>query len=191
MLFYNVSKTELLKMRKNLVLQTVVPILENKGFAKAPFSSSNYGYVNSQIYIYEMCRLVDSLYLEFVSVSLSRGDKYIKIYINVFELSPTVDDLSLLKQIDGINYWIPPNLEKRMRIDLDFIKVPPIISWDFWFNDLKLKPYFTRKGYQKRVLQLTTLLKTKTENIDSYFREWHQYHHPNITKWDGSVINKT
>ena len=78
-----------------------------------------------------------------------------------------------------------------MRIDLDFIKVPPIISWDFWFNDLKLKPYYTREGYQKRVNQLTTMLKIKIGNIDSYFREWYQYHHPNITKWDGCVICQT
>lgn len=190
-MMYNVSKTELLRMRKNLVLQTVVPILENKGFVKAPFSSSNYGYVNSHIYIYEMCRLVDNQYLEFVSVSLSREDKYIKVHINVFELSPPIGDLSLLKQIDGINYWIPPNSEKQMRIDLDFIKIPPIISWDFWFKDFKLKFYFTREGYQKRVNQLTTLLKIKIGNIDSYFREWHQYHHPNITKWDGCVICQT
>ena len=46
MFFYKVSIAEILKMRNNIVLQTVVPALERNGFVKAPFSSSNFGYVN-------------------------------------------------------------------------------------------------------------------------------------------------
>lgn len=82
MLFYKVSIAEILKMRNNIVLQTVVPALERNGFVKAPFSSSNFGYVNSDIYIYQMCRLVDNKYLESVSVDIARRDKYIKVFIN-------------------------------------------------------------------------------------------------------------
>ena len=190
MLFYKVSIAEILKMRNNIVLQTVVPALERNGFVKAPFSSSNFGYVNSDIYIYQMCRLVDNKYLESVSVDIARRDKYIKVFINAFELSPSVNDMSLLSNVDGVNFSLPANSKKRMHLVLDFIQVPPIMSWDFWFNDFKLKSYWTRKGYQKRVCQLTALLKTRTENIDSFFKKWYQLNQPNITAWNGEIIEQ-
>lgn len=142
------------------------------------------------IYIYQMCRLVDNKYLESVSVDIARRDKYIKVFINAFELSPSVNDMSLLSNVDGVNFSLPPNSKKRMHLVLDFIQVPPIMSWDFWFNDFKLKSYWTRKGYQKRVCQLTALLKTRTENIDSFFKKWYQLNQPNITAWNGEIIEQ-
>ena len=80
-MFYKVSEKEMLKDRNEIFLKDIVPILKEKGFEKSPFKSSCFGYCNSYLYIYEMCRINSSL-LEFVETYICRKDKYIQIHIS-------------------------------------------------------------------------------------------------------------
>ena len=75
------SEKEILKIRNDIFIQDVVPILEKKGFVKSPFKTACFGRTsNNNIFIYEMCRLRKDSRLEFVITKISRYDRYIKIY---------------------------------------------------------------------------------------------------------------
>ena len=97
-MFYKVSEKEMLKDRNEIFLKDIVPILKEKGFEKSPFKSSCFGYCNSYLYIYEMCRINNSL-LEFVETDICRKDKYIQIHINSFKLTPEIRSVSSLKEL--------------------------------------------------------------------------------------------
>ena len=188
-MFYKVSEKEMLKDRNEIFLKDIVPILKEKGFEKSPFKSSCFGYCNSYLYIYEMCRINSSL-LEFVETDICRKDKYIQIHINSFKLTPKIRSVSSLKGIDGLKYKIPPDSAKKMRIDVDFIDCPPIFSMDFWLKTLKIGLYFTKNGYARQIKRLKHLAQEKTRNIDCFFKKWYILHSPNITEWDGKLVEK-
>ncbi len=77
-----------------------------------------------------------------------------------------------------------------MRIDVGFIDCPPVFSIDFWFKTLKIGHYFTKKGYAKRIKRLKTLAQKKVRNIDCFFKKWYARHSPDITEWDGKLVEK-
>ena len=77
-----------------------------------------------------------------------------------------------------------------MRIDVDFIDCPPIFSMDFWFKTLKIGLYFTKNGYARQIKRLKHLAQEKVRNIDCFFKKWYILHSPNITEWDGKLVEK-
>lgn len=44
--------------------------------SKSPFVNSCYGLANPSLYIYELCRLVDCQYIEFITIYISKRDSY-------------------------------------------------------------------------------------------------------------------
>lgn len=190
MFCYKATKKEILKARKGIFLQDVLPIFQEKGFIESPFKTPCFGWFGVG-YIYKMCRIRENKFLEFVTVKIPQGDKYIQIFINAFEVTPLLNSLSLLKETDGLKYsTILPNIEKEMRIDLDFIQGAPILSKDFWFGTMKLRNYYTEKGYRKQIEKLKGAVKSRVYDIDSYFEKWYRRYRPNLTKWDGELIEK-
>ena len=186
---YKATRKEMLKARKDIFLKDAIPLLKAKGFVEEPFKTSNYGWCGFG-YIYGMCRLRKGKFLEFVSVRIHQGDKYIKVFINVFEVTPLLPSLASLKEIEGLKYVIPPNSENEMRLDTDFIKGAPILSKEFWFGGLKLGHYFTKIGYDNQVENLKEAVKAKVSDIDAYFEKWYNCHHPNLVKWDGELVER-
>lgn len=171
----------MLKARNDIFLKSIVPILQEKGFEKSPFKPVCFGCCNSYVYIYEMCRLNNGL-LEFVETDICRKDKYIKIHINSFKLSPEIQSASSLEGIDGLKSVILSSSAKKMRLDVDFIDCPPIFSKDFWFRTLKIGHYFTRKGYARQIERLKNLAQVKILNIDCFFKKWYARHSPDVIK---------
>lgn len=190
MFYYNATEKKVLKIRNEIFLQDAVPILQEKGFEKSPFKTTCFGRLDSLAYIYEMCRLRDDRFLDLITVNIHRKDKYIKIFINSFELFPQIASISQLSEVDGLKYHIPPNSKKKMRIDVDFIKGPPILSKSFWFDQLELGSYFTKKGYCKQVEKLRKTVISKVRNIDLFFQKWSKLHSPNVVKYDGELLNE-
>ena len=186
---YKATKKEILKTRKDIFLKDILPVLKEKGFTETPLKTTCFGWC-SVGYIYNMCRLRKGKFLEFVTVKIPQGDKYIQIFINTFEICPQLSNLSLLKETEGMKFSILPNNEKEMRLDSDFIKGAPILSKVFWFGGLKLGCYFTKIGYNKQIEKLKRKVKSRVYDIDSYFEKWYRYHRPNLTKWDGELIEK-
>ena len=186
---YKATRKDVLKARKDIFLKDALPILKAKRFVEEPFKTSNFGWCGFG-YIYDMCRLRKGKFLEFVSVRIPQGDKYVQIFIHVFEVTPQLDSLSSLKEKEGLKYFIPPNCEKEIRLDTGFIKGAPILSKGFWLGGLKLGHYFTKTDYDKQVEKLKEKVKSRLCNIDAYFEKWYECHRPNLVKWDGELIER-
>ena len=186
---FKATRKEILKVRKDIFLKDILPTLKEKEFMESPFKTPCFGWCGVG-YIYDMYRLRNGKFLELVSVKIPQGDKYIQIFINVFEVYPELPNLSLLKELEGIRFSILPNNEKEMRLDTDFIKGAPILSKEFWFGSLKLGCYFTKTDYSKQVEKLKRMVKSRVDDIDAYFQIWYKCHRPTLTKWDGELIEK-
>ena len=182
MFYKKVTEKEILKIRNDIFIQDVVPVLEKKGFVKSPFKTACFGRTsNNNIFIYEMCRLRKDSRLEFVITKISRYDRYIKIYINAFKLCPTIESVYSLKDYDSTNYEILPNSGREMWIDVDFIVGPPLFSIDFWYNCLKLKNSYTTRGRIKQIEKLKKMTIAKVDKIETYFDKLYaKYHYDDI-----------
>lgn len=187
MFYRQVKEKEILKIRNDIFIQDVVPILGEKGFVKSPFKTASFGRCNNNIYIYEMCRLCNHCILEFVTTKICRYDRYIKVYINAFKLHPKIQSISSLKGISGNKFMILPNSGREMWIDLDFIEGPPLFSKDFWFNCLRLKKSYTDKGLTKRIKELKSKAIEKANSIEYFFDKWYAKYSPYVTKWNGDL----
>lgn len=113
MFYKQITDKESLKIRNDIFIKDVVPILAKKGFIKSPFYTSCFGRTsNNGIYIYDMCRLRQCNLLEFVTTKISSRDRYIKIYVNTFALHPKIQEKYSLSEIDVTKYNI---YRKRIR----------------------------------------------------------------------------
>ena len=109
MFYKQITDKESLKIRNDIFIKDVVPILAKKGFIKSPFYASCFGRTgNNGIYIYDMCRLRQCNLLEFVTTKISSRDRYIKIYVNTFALHPKIKEKYSLSEIDVTKYNIYP-----------------------------------------------------------------------------------
>ena len=186
-MFYSLKNSELLKIRNDIFLQNAVPILEQNGFVKSPFLDANFGRYNSKLYIYEMCRLENSN-LEFLKTYITSRDRYIKIFLNIFHLSPIPKNISELENISGIKFYLSPNNQKEERLDIDMLKTIPLFSYRFWFENYKLKSFYTKFGFNMAIKKLKYLIERDMKNINFFVEKWRLFHKPNITDWEGNII---
>lgn len=186
-MFYSIKNSEILKIRNDIFLYNAVPYLKQNGFVKSPFLDANFGKNNRQLYIYEMCRLENSN-LEFIATYISLRDRYIQIRLNIFQLSPIPKNISELENINGIKFYLPPNSQKEERLDIDMLKTIPLFSYRFWFENYKLKSFHTKFGLDMAIRKLKYLIERDMKNINSFVEKWLQFHKPNITDWEGNII---
>lgn len=186
-MFYSIKNSEILKIRNDIFLYNAVPYLKQNGFVKSPFLDANFGKNNRQLYIYEMCRLENSN-LEFIATYISLRDRYIQIRLNIFQLSPIPKNISELENINGIKFYLPPNNQKEERLDIDMLKTIPLFSYRFWFENYKLKSFHTKFGLDMAIRKLKYLIERDMKNINSFVEKWLQFHKPNITDWEGNII---
>ena len=186
-MFYSIKNSEILKIRNYIFLYNAVPYLKQNGFVESPFLDANFGKNNRQLYIYEMCRLENSN-LEFLTTYISLRDRYIQIRLNIFQLSPIPKNISELENINGIKFYLPPNTQKEERLDIDMLKTIPLFSYRFWFENYKLKSFHTKFGLNIAIRKLKYLIERDMKNINSFVEKWRQFHKPNITDWEGNII---
>src|SRR6187399_2648618 len=180
-LLYSVPPKKFLEDRKSIVVKKGIPALNRKGFGKAPFPESLYGRNNLGDLTYELCRLDAGSVLDFITIHISRGDSWIKVFLNVFKLHPALDSLDQLTQVDGMQFRLPPNSVTEMRLRIDDYKGMPL----FRTTEHKLGSYHTERGYQKSLAELGVLIATDLENIDAFIKRWHEMHTPLETDWSG------
>lgn len=185
-LFYKVSEKDLLEIRNKIFLEKGIPSLSNNNFQKSPFPNSWYGKDDIGGYTYEMCRVTNNSYLEIVTSLIVKGDKWIKIYLNIFKLQPELKSLSELQSIDGIKFDLPPNSITKMRLRSDDYKGPPLLYMLF-LPEHKIKSFHSKNGLEKRAEELGILIEQDLMNIDSFVNRWHELHKPNLTDWEGNV----
>ena len=186
-MFYSIKNSEILKIRNDIFLYNAVPYLKQNGFVESPFLDANFGKNNRQLYIYEMCRLENSN-LEFLTTYISLRDRYIQIRLNIFQLSPIPKNISELENINGMKFYLPPNNQKEERLDIDMLKTIPLFSYRFWFENYQLKSFHTKFGLNMAIRKLKYLIERDMKNINSFVEKWLQFHKPNITDWEGNII---
>ena len=92
-----------------------------------------------------------------------------------------------LKNVDGLQFSLPPNSLTKMRLRSDEIKGMPIFSLSYMTGH-KLNRFFSRKGLDKSVKRLTKTIQSDIENFDNFIRDWHQLHKPLKTDWQGHQV---
>ncbi|HKO77262.1 MAG TPA: hypothetical protein VJU52_08595 [Flavobacterium sp.] len=186
---FKISDKELLTTRNNIFKDYGIPELEKNGYVKSPFKTSWFGEYDSNIrgYSYELCKLTDQNHLHVITVSVVKGDKRIKIYLNIFELHEKLNLVTELKNCDGINFHLPPNDSTKMRLRSDDYKGPPLFYMLF-LPEYKIGKYKTQRGFDKEVNKLRELVKKDMINIDSFVKRWYELHMPNVTDWEGNII---
>ena len=184
--FYKVSEKELLAVRNNIFKENGIPALIANGYVKSPFSGAWYGKNNLGDYTYELCRVVRPSQLEIIVTHISKGDKWIKIYLNIFNLVPAIEFCNQLKDIDGIKFALPPNNLSRTRLRIDDYEGIPL----FRSVEHKIGNFYSKNGYETQVSKLTELIKSDMSNIDMFVKGWHRAHKPIVTDWEGNIITK-
>ena len=183
-LFYKVSDKELLKIRNEVFVEKGIPALEKNGFQKSPFPNSWFGKDDYGDYSYEFCRLSGKSILEIIIIDIVKGDNWIKVFLNIFELEPELDSLDFLAKIDGIQFDLPPNSRSKMRLREDDYKGIPL----FKFVHHKIGAYNSSGSLEKRAKQLGNLIGKDLTNIDSFVKRWHEIHQPLVTTWEGHPV---
>lgn len=190
--FYKVSDKQLLKDRNELFKEVGIPALEKNNFVRSIFSTSWNGEYDRSIrgYSYEFYRLIGNKYLERVDVSIMSGEKWIQIYLNIFELRPEPESLTELYKKEGTKFGMIANSITKMRLRSDDYKGPPLFYMMF-LPEHKIGSYYTKSGYEAELTKLKKLIKSDMENIDDFVKRWHDLHKPNVTDWEGNIISKT
>lgn len=190
-LIYKVPDKEILMVRNEIFKEVGIPSLLTKGFEFSPFKTSWHGQYDrsSRGYIYNFSRLTSEKYLEEISVYIFGREKWIQIYLNIFELSPSIHSLSVLKDYESMNFGTPDKISTRMRLRSDEYKGPPIFYMIF-LPEYKLGKFYTQKGYKNQITKLRNLIEKDMLNINSFVTKWHELFKPSNTDWEGNFIKK-
>lgn len=187
--FYKVSDKQLLKDRNDIFKEVGIPSLEKNGFVPAPFKTSWNGQFDKSIKgnIYEFSRIKNKKYLEIIDVYIMNGERWVQIYLNIFELSPELESITELSKYEGSKFGIPPNSTTKMRLRSDDYKGPPLFYMLF-LPEHKIRNFYTKVGYDSEINKLKKLIKSDMENIDDFVKKWHELHKPNVTDWQGNKV---
>jgi hypothetical protein len=188
-IFYKASDKELLEIRKKIFVDHGLPALTKNGFVKSPFSTAWFGKDDMGGYTYDLCRLANNNQLEMLTAYIVRGDKWIKVYLNIFALEPPLESVSRLEGVDGLQFLLPPNSRTKMRLRSDDISGIPLFSYNFWFRRHMIRRYYSRAGLTRRANRLARLLETDLRNIDQFVGRWHELHRPIVTSWEGLMLD--
>jgi hypothetical protein len=174
-----------MRIRKEIVLDTGIPALYQNGFEKSPYSDADFGWHPSLGYFFELCRLRENSVVERVRIDVVKGDRWIKVWLNAFKLTPIVKNLTDLKNIDGIKFRLPPCSSSKMRIHVDDRKGIPLFDIENWKSAHKLGKSITDSGPNQAIKSLSENIQHDLKNIDQFFKRWYELHVLSNTTWDG------
>jgi hypothetical protein len=167
-LLFRATDKEVLNDRNKIFLLNVLPTLNRKGFLQSPFSTSWYGRNNLHDFSYELCRLSnENKYIELIYIS--RGDNWIKVYLNIFKLDQPISSLKLFEDIDALILILPPYNLTNMRLRIDDYKGIPL----FRTKEYKLNLYFSKNVYEKSLFKLGELIQSDMDKIDLFIEKWY------------------
>ncbi len=171
-------------MRIKIFEEVGIPALNKHGFTQSPFSGACFGKYDRNLYCYDFCRIGTNANLEMITTYINRRDKWVKVFLNIFKPLPDLQSLDLLKNLDGIQFHLPPNSITEMRLRSDDRKYVPLFY--LFSQEHKIGTYFTKWGYNRSIKALTNLIGKDMDNIDYYVKRWHEIHrYPLETNWDG------
>jgi hypothetical protein len=186
-LFYTASTKEMFTLRNAIFVEKGIPVLHQKGFVQSPFTTHWYGKDGHIGSIYDLCRLKANSILEIITVYIARGDRWIQVHLNIYELTPAVTSIEELTGREG--FYFGTNSDSKMRLRSDDVKGVPLFDFNFMFRNHKIYSYYTAKGLKKRANQLGNRIEKDLLNIDQFVACWHEKHKPNKTNWEGESVN--
>jgi hypothetical protein len=186
-LFYKATAKEILRSRNKIVLERGLPMLYKNGFRRSPFSTAWFGRNNLGSFTYELCKLTHTSILIMVRIHCIKGDTYVQTFINMFQLTKQIEDLSQLEGVDGMHFHLPPNSLTNMRLHVDDFKGVPLLNYDFMFRQHKLSSYLTKRGFERSEKKLGNRIEKDLANINKYLVRWHKLHKPVSVTNEGKV----
>jgi len=187
-LFYSATEKEIYAVRRKIFTDKGIQLLSQNGFEQSPFSGACFGRYDNRLHTYDFCRLRDNSILQQVTVHISRGDKWIQISLNIFQLDKTINSLQQMKNVDGMKFYLPPNSISNMRLHVDDFKGMPLFNYDFMFREHKLKCFWTKSGFKKSVKRLEQRIVSDLTNFEKYVSRWHKLFKPLKTTIEGDII---
>lgn len=181
-------KKEFLVVRNVIFVELGIFFFENNGFVKLLFLFFLYGRNNFNDYIYELCRLFEGFKLELIEIYIFRGDKWIKIFLNIFELFLKVNLLVELKEKNCISYMFFLNSEKKMRLRMDDSEMILLICMLIYL-EYKFGRYFSENGFKREENKLWNLIEKDMNNIDMFVNRWYELYSFNKIDWEGNIID--
>jgi len=169
--FYKPTGKEILNIRNKIFVECGTTALNNNSFIKSPFSTSWFGRNNLGDFTYDFIRLKDKTRLEFLQVHINKGDVYIKLFLNVFQLDNQIQSINDLDGRDALKLSLPPLSLSQMRLRSDDYKFIPIITVLF-YTEHKLGMYITKKGFDSKIGKLRNLIRKDCQNIDRFTKRW-------------------
>ena len=190
-LLYTVPDKETFLVRKKIVEEQAIPLLEKIGFEKSPFLGTCFGKYESTLSIYDLCRVTDTSLLEMIEIDIHKGDRWIQIHLNILQLDSSVKSLKQLVSVSVINFKLPPTNIFRMRLNSDDFEGVPLFNYDFMFRNHKLDSYLTKSGYKKSINKLQNRIIADLSNFEKYIKRWHKKFTPLQTTIEGKIVGLT
>jgi hypothetical protein len=179
--FHKISAKQLVEARNNVFLEWGMPALQRQHFDPTPFAGACFGRDDDGGYTYEWCRLGPASMLETVRVEIVRGDRWVKVFINLFLLHPSAERLDVLTQTDGLPCRLPPLSRSEMRLRIDDVKTIPLFN--LWGPQHKVGACFSQRGFDNQCAALGKLLHRDLSNINTFFVRWRKLHRPARVNW--------
>lgn len=183
------TEKDLLKIRNEIVSETAIPRLKERGFSMSPFSTAWNGRNNLHDYEYELCRLAENKQLEILEIYIATGDRWIKFTLNIFEVHPEIQSIEQLKGVDGLQFGLPPNSLTEMRLRIDDVKGVPLFRLNY-MNGHKLKRFRIESEMRQSVNSLTQAIEKDITDIDRFVERWHEMYRPLKTTWTGHMVTE-
>jgi hypothetical protein len=187
-LFYRVTDKLSFDTRNKIFEDNGIPLLTSIGFEKSPFLGTCFGKYDNTLNCYELCRLTDTSLLQMITVYIDRNDKWIKIYLNIFQLDSSIKSLYDLSSFYGTKFKVPPNSISQMRLNVDDFKGIPLFNFDFIFRNHKLKSPLTKWGFNRNQKRLKRILKADLKNFEKYIDRWNNLYKPLMTTVEGEIV---
>jgi len=172
-LFYKPTDKEILNTRNKVLLECATTELYNNGFIKSAFSTAWFGRNNLGDFTYEFVRLQEDSKLELLVVHINKGDSYVKLNLNIFDVGSAITSFKDIENKNALKLHVPPLSLTKMRLRSDDYRFIPIIT-PFFYKEHKLGFYLSRKGFNNQVNKLCKLLREDCRNIDRFVHRWHE-----------------
>src|SRR5258708_4435327 len=143
---------------------------------ESPYKGMRFGKLDAVVYVYDLCRLNTHSRLEFITTYISKGDRWINVYLNIFDLKPALKSLTQLHGLNEMQFHLPPNSVTKMRLRMDDFKGMPL----FRTVEYRIKSFYSEKGFQKNVEELSQLIESDLNNINFFVISWNDLHQPMI-----------
>lgn len=186
-----VTSKERLHARRDLFLKNMWPLLEKQGFVMHPFNRWSWEWVpGARGYIFQTIRLRNN-YLDYVDIYIPCGNRLIQIEFQIIKLSEEIKSLQDIIMNTELSLGITNSRKNEYMFPNFSIYGDNRLCMLFFAGTYKLKRYFTRRGFNRRVEQLKRSLIRNFSDLEPTVAMWMKLNKPNILNVQEMKIEKT